>query len=455
MTIESLINKAEESQLAPLSDKQKEFIYTSYNKVNIAHGGVRGGKNFAIDLRLIAYMVNEPIGYTNSIFGFLAESKDVIERNVFEDLRMLIGENNIQYSSYTGSGSILGRRFQIFNYREKRSIKKLRGSTLSGLMITEAIFCPEDIFDESMRRCSKDNDKEDSLAKVFIDTNPGNQYHYLYKKYISSKLEHINSYHFTYRDNKSLSKSYIKFLLSLYPQGTLKNMRYVEGLWVAGEGIIYDCFIPATHIIKPEDVPYYKIQTYSIGIDHGSVNATCYIKIGWDGYNLYVFDEYYYDPIAKMKSKTNVSYTLALAAFLKGTQKPQIFIDPAADSFQVEVEESLDSLLKKLNIFTNGFFVEHAYNSFHEGVDVCNVLFAQNRLFISKDCVNLIEQISNLVWNIDLAVRTGDEKPLSGVNHATDAFRYGVVSFMKQLIGDLKNIYVEEDIDYNEKYKGF
>lgn len=453
MTIESLVQKVEETNLYPLSDKQKEFIFTSYNKVNIAQGGVRGGKNFAIDLRLISYFVNEPVGYNDSIFGFLAESKDVIERNVFEDLRMLIGENNIQYSSHTGSGAILGRRFQIFNYREKRSIKKLRGSTLSGLMITEAIFCPEEIFDEGLRRCSKDNQKEQSLAKVFIDTNPGNQYHYLYKKYIAAKLQYVNNYHFTYKDNLSLSQSYIDFLKTVYPEGTLKNMRYIQGLWVAGEGIIYDSFVPGKHVIKPEAVPYHRIQTYIVGIDHGSVNATCFIKLGWDGYNLYAFDEYYYDPVAENKSKTNTGYTLALAAFLKATRRPQVFIDPAADSFQVEVQESLASLMKKLNIFTNGFYIDHAYNSFHDGVDVCNVLFAKDRLFISEDCVNLIEQISNLLWNIDLAVKTGEEKPLSGVNHATDAFRYGVVSFMKNLIGDLKNIYIDEDIDYNIKYK--
>lgn len=459
MSLETIVNNLPKTvdagdRLSQLSPKQLHFIHNSYKRINIAHGGVGGGKNFAINLRLIPYFLREPIDRTEALFGFLGETKAVVERNVFSDLKMVIGESNFKFNHQSGSGTIFNKPFHVFDYQNKKSLVKLRGANLRGLMVTEAIFCPEKVWDEGIKRVRVDNEKEDSYAKIFADTNPGNQYHYLNKKFISIIHEQIFTEHFTYRDNLSLSQSFIKLLLSLYPKGTLKNSRYIEGQWVAGEGLVFDCFMPDRHVVKPGQIPYMKFQRTIIGIDYGTVNPTCFIKIGFDGLNFWVWDEYYYDSLAHMQQKTNKKYTIALAAFLKGSIYPFIYIDPSAQSLELEINETLEEIMHKLKIQTNGFMVDHAINDFHHGVDILNVLLSLDRIKISENCTNLIEQISGLVWDVEKAIKTGEELPVKGVpNHATDAWRYGIVSYMLNFIGDIQDIYIEAGINYNDKLK--
>jgi len=439
-------------KLAPLSDKQLSFIRYSNAPINIAHGGVRGGKNFAINIRLIRYFKEEPFGDPEALFGFIGATKATVKRNILNDLKKIVGPKNFKYNSQSGEGAIFGRVFQVFDYKDSKSVERLRGSTLGGAVITEASFCPEHIFDEVMFRLTDDE------ALLFCDTNPDNPYHWLFTKYINNQ-EQINAgivkvWHFTYLDNLSLGEGYAKKLLSLYKKGSLKYERFVMGRWVAGEGTIFDNFNTDKHVLEHSEMSLLssKMKIFLLSLDPGTVNAFAGLKIGVLNDNYYVLDEYYYDSQEKGKQKTEGEYCEDIAKFSKDTISPNLIIDPSRASFIFELKKNFRKALDKYSINLNNFTIKEAFNDVLSGIDICNSLFNQDKIFISDKCTNLLQQISNYVWDKKSALR-GIEQPLKVADHTCDAFRYGIATHYKTVnLPTIKNSIGSGRIDYSNDY---
>ena len=419
-------------KLAKPSAKQKDLIYNSNAKINIAYGGVRGGKNWSIDVRLVRYFLTELEG----LFAFIGETKSVIYRNVFIDLFEILGSDNYEYNKHNGSGYIFGKPFQVFDYSNVRSVRKLRGSTLGGAMITEVLFCPEDVLDETLKRMSITD------SKLFCDTNTGSPFHYINEKYIKNeKLKEsgiVKSFHFTYEDNNSLPADYVSSLLKLYPVGTLKHDRYIRGLWTIAEGLILDNFIPAKHVLDPGQIPEAFYQVI-IGIDYGIVNPTVFLKIGVINNKYYVYKEYYYSSKKKGKQKTDSNYATDLLVFTEDLNKQRIYIDPSAASLKLEIKNKFRTVGRVSGL-------KDANNNVSKGIDIVNNLLAEGKLYISSACVNVLSEISNYIWNRKHAEVTGLEKPIKDNDHAMDALRYALATHkFKSVTIDTEDYDTEED----------
>lgn len=418
-------------KLSPLSEKQLSFIRHSNAPINIAHGGVRGGKNFAINIRLVRYFKEEPYGDPDSLFGFIGATKATVKRNILSDLKKIVGSKNFKYNSQSGEGSIFGRPFQVFDYKDSKSVERLRGSTLGGAVITEATFCPEHIFDEVLFRLT------DGEALLFCDTNPDNPYHWLFTKYINNQdliqSGMVKTWHFTYKDNLSLDKSYSDKLLTVFKKGSLKYERSVLGRWVAGEGIIFDNFNTEKHVLPHSEINLLipKMKIYLMPLDPGTVNAFAGLQIGVLNDNYYILNEYYYDSQDKGKQKTESEYCEDIAKFSKDTIYPSLIIDPSRASFIAELKKNFKKALDKFGINIQ-YTIKQAYNDVLTGIDICNSLFNQDKIYISDKCINLLQQISNYVWD-KKALARGIEQPLKIADHTCDAFRYGIATHYKGL----------------------
>lgn len=430
--------------MAKLSDKQYKFIKQSSKKFNIAHGGVRGGKNYCINIRLLHYFLREPENQTSSLFAFLGKTKASIERNVLMDFSKIVktfDPKGFYYNENKGFGKIFNRPFQIFHYKDKTSMETFSGATAGGYLLNEACYASEDVLDECIRRSSIAG----SLG--FIDTNPSNPYHWLYKNYIANN-ELSNKYvsHFTYKDNLSLSPDYIDTLLSTHKPGSLKYRRMVMGEWVAGEGAIYDMFDPSVHVTSliPGSFP-----VYLSGIDYGTTNPFCNLKIGVLHYQdqeyYFVLDEYYYDYQETNKKKTDDQYLIDISFFNSDIHKPIFYVDPAAANFSEIINQKLGT--GKYDSIKN-FSCIPAYNDISYGIDIISILLNQKRLFISSKCVNLIRQMSNYSWDKRYMLK-GIDKPLKFDDHAVDALRYAIASHEKNKPESINNIYIETLKDYS------
>ncbi|HGZ2524757.1 TPA: PBSX family phage terminase large subunit, partial [Enterococcus faecalis] len=79
--------------------------------------------------------------------------------------------------------------------------------------------------------------------------------------------------HFTMEDNPSLSERVINRYKRMY-SGVFYD-RYIRGLWVLSEGIIFDNFDAETMVKEP---PQNVIASqYYVSIDYGTQNATVFL----------------------------------------------------------------------------------------------------------------------------------------------------------------------------------
>jgi len=233
--------------------------------------------------------------------------------------------------------------------------------------------------------------------------NPGAPTHHLAKRFglasgttAAPKCEAIST---CSADNWFLPADYLEDL------NTFKGValqRYVKGLWVAAEGLVYpallDCFCP--HVSPPKGTPIG-------GIDFGFRNPFCGLsgmiyKAASGKDVLYVYAERY-------QAATPIEHhAQALRApFGPGPAECVWFCDP-------EDPEAIREL-RKYDMDSR-----KAVNNITYGIDAVNGLAEDGRLFISDRCVKVREEAEVYCYS-DKNLK---EKPLAEFDHAMSALRY-------------------------------
>src|SRR5690606_5195797 len=114
---------------------------------------------------------------------------------------------------------------------------------------------------------------------------------------------------------------------------------YIDGLWVAAEGAIYDMFDPAIHVVGTlplgrDGKPAF--HEHWIGVDYGTTNPTVILplSLGIDN-TLYFHDEWRWDSRQKGRQMTDADYSRAYREHTAniGIAPRFTFVDPSAASF--------------------------------------------------------------------------------------------------------------------------
>lgn len=216
-------------------------------------------------------------------------------------------------------------------------------------------------------------------------------------------------------DNPYLSKKEINSLSKTMSKDTLESRRY--GHFNSSEGLVYTEFDISKHVIEPFDIPS-KWQD-CISIDPGLHNplACLFFAIDYDS-NVYVVDEYY-------KSGKDIDYH-ASKIFAKAKElnwkydsKGRIYglIDSAANQKTLSSIKSVTELFYDKGIIVNPCVEKTLF----AGIATVKDYLASNKLFIFKNCVNLIREIKSYWWG------KGDN-PIKKDDHALDALRYYLMS---------------------------
>ena len=109
--------------------------------------------------------------------------------------------------------------------------------------------------------------------------------------------------HFTMDDNLSLSASVKARYESLY-SGVFYD-RFIRGLWVVAEGLIYTMFNKDFHVVPDAPRPY---DRYYISIDYGTANPTSMGLWARAGGKWYRIREYYYNSRKVGRQLTDEEY---------------------------------------------------------------------------------------------------------------------------------------------------
>jgi PBSX family phage terminase large subunit len=379
------------------SKKQLDSILQSMARLNIWEGSVRSGKTIASIVRWLEYIKTGPQGD----LLMAGKTERTLKRNILDVIEDVVGTKNFKYNRGLGEVYIFGRKVYIAGANDERSESKIRGMTLAGAYGDELTLWPESFFKMLLSRLSVKG------AKLFGTTNPDSPYHWLKTEYIDNDNINIKVFHFEIEDNLSLDHEYVEELKKEYTG--LWYKRFIQGLWVLAEGVVYDMFDERKHVIV--EIP--ECDRYWVAIDYGTNNPTVFLLQGQKGNVFYTLKEYYYDSVKAGRQKTDAEYSKDLKEFIGNKHITNIVVDPSAASFIAQLRK-------------DGFFnVKKADNEVLDGIRYVSTLLSNNRYFIHESCKNLIKEKASYVWDIK-AQQKGEDKPLKQNDHASDAERYGL-----------------------------
>jgi PBSX family phage terminase large subunit len=401
----------------PLSRKQAVSIVEAVTTPQIAlwTGAVAAGKTVA---SLVAFLIAlarrpEPDSGLAVMAGWTLQS---IERNLLDPLRdeRVFGDIARQVHHTTGSGIavILGRTVHLIGASDSRAEARIRGATIALGYIDEAVLVPESFWVMMLSRLRTPN------SQLMASTNPANARHWLKTGYIDRAAEvGMRTWHFTLDDNPYLSAEFVARLKRQH-QG-LWYKRYILGLWIAAEGVVFDMFDPDRHVVDVLPVVKRWIGT---GVDVGTVNpfAAEVLGLGIDR-RLYIVAEWYWDSKARMKQLTDVQYSAKLREFFASVRHP------GSQLYGISPERLIRQVHNDRHLFDGGVNVTGADNAVLDGIRLVSSLLSTDRLRVHSSCRNLIDQKQSYSWDAAAAQR-GEDKPKKENDHAVDAERYVVAT---------------------------
>lgn len=203
------------------------------------------------------------------------------------------------------------------------------------------------------------------------------------------------------RENFFLSDAYLEMLDR--DKGSLWYRRFVEGLWVGADGLVYDRWDRAVHVRTRNE----KFARYVIGVDDGYTNPFVALLVGIDGDGrVHVLRECY-------------KPGLLVAARVEAVRETAG--DHAIES--VSVDPSSPDLIAELK--ARGLPVIGANNEVVPGINAVHGRMlvlpdGMPRLTVDPSCENLIREMETYQWKPN---KPKDE-PVKAHDHACDALRY-------------------------------
>lgn len=243
------------------TEKQKLDIKYGNHRWNVKSGATRSGKTYLdIDFKIVDRII-ERRG-KSGIAIICGKNYGTIERNVIIPLREVYGNliGSITNTSKNKSTHIMiaDEPVYLFGAGDISRIDTLRGSSVKYAYCDEVVSYNPLFFEMLKSRL----DKEYSICD--LTCNPDNPNHW-FKEFMDSDVDKW-ILHFTIDDNPFLPPVFVEQLKKEY-EGTVYYDRYILGLWVNAEGLIFLQFAnnKSKYIIHRAE----NIIKIDIGVDFG------------------------------------------------------------------------------------------------------------------------------------------------------------------------------------------
>nr|DAP21897.1 MAG TPA: large terminase [Caudoviricetes sp.] len=404
----------------PFSKKQKMILtwWTKKSAVKdkdgiIADGAIRSGKTISMCLSYVMWAMST---FDRKNLGMAGKTIGSFRRNVLFWLKLMLLSRGYRYKDHRADNMLEVTKkgktnyFYIFGGKDERSQDLIQGITLGGMFFDEVALMPESFVNQATGRCSEKG------SKFWFNCNPDGPYHWFKINWIDKlKEKNLVYLHFTMDDNLSLDETIKQRYRNMY-SGVFYS-RYILGLWVAAEGIIYDMFEQTKHVYN-KVIDFIFGENY-ISIDYGTQNATVFLlwQKGKDGV-WYCTKEFYYSGRDTKKQKTDKEFADELEEFIGETKIKRIIVDPSAASFIAELKQ-------------RGFQIKKANNDVLDGIRFTGSLLNEEKIAFSESCVNTLKEFSSYTWD-PKATDRGEDKPVKTNDHAMDAVRYFCYTILRK-----------------------
>jgi len=308
--------------------------------------------------------------------------------------------------------------FYIFGGKDESSYALIQGITLSGVLLDEVALMPKSFVDQALARTlSVEN------AKIWFTCNPESPEHWFHTDYILGQQPGIKRLHFLMEDNPIMTPEKIKRAEQMF--SGVFYQRYVLGLWVRAEGVIFRQFADDSegwlidNELNPDTIK--QIAYITFGVDFGeSTSHTVFVATGIlrRGAGIIALDE------RKLSSK-GISPDKIEREFIDFVQQvhkefPDIRLSYAFCDHPETIINGLNIALRKANIPISA--VMAAKEKINTRIYAQEKMLNLGLLKIRRKCTKLVFSLQNQTWDEKHTDQRLDENP--DINDIADAFEY-------------------------------
>lgn len=416
--------------ISPKQAKILAFPYSKYDAL-ICDGAVRSGKTSIMMWAFVRWAMEN---FSGQRFGVCGRTVDSCTKNIIVPFTaMSLAKERYIIRWRCGDKVMEVRRgavtnyFEVFGGKDEASYTLIQGRTLAGVLLDEVVLMPRSFVEQALARCSVDG------ARLWFSCNPGSPHHWFYQEWIKRSRERNALYlHFEMTDNPGLSKRTLERYENMYA-GIFYD-RYVRGLWVAAEGIVYKDFANDTEKYLIGDPLEWAKQNgtsfsiISIGVDFGGTkSATKFQATGiTKDFRVVALEEEY----IKNEEIDPNALNRRFATFCQLITSKYGYSQTRADSAETVLIRGLDHTAQKMHLGTQ---VKNAMKlQITDRIRLVVLLMKQGRFKVSRNCPHLIDAMQTAIYDPD---KFEDERLDDGTSDidSLDAFEYSIEPYYKDL----------------------
>lgn len=400
-----------------ISEKQQKIMAFPYSKYDalICDGAVRSGKTSIMMWSFVRWAMES---FNGQRFGVCGRTVDSCTKNIIVPFTAMgLAKEKYMIRWRRGDKVMEVRRgavtnyFEVFGGKDEASYTLIQGRTLAGVLLDEVVLMPRSFVEQALTRCSVDG------VKLWFSCNPGSPQHWFYTEWIQRHEARNTLYlHFEMTDNPGLSQKTLERYQAMF-SGVFYD-RYIRGLWVLAEGLIYPMFGEGCLVDNPPQG-----GRYYISCDYGTLNPFSAGLWCWDGKTATRVAEYYYSGRQEQRHKTDEDYYTALEQLAGDKPVQAVIVDPSAASF-IEV-------IRRHKRFP----VRKAKNDVLAGINTTARFLQDGTIKIHRSCSACIREFGLYRWD----EKTETDRPVKENDHAMDDIRYFAYTVLRQKAG--KTVY--------------
>jgi phage terminase large subunit len=356
--------------------------------------------------------------------GLVTFKRDVVRDFIDHEVRWYGGSGSEPAAFRYSNGSVI-----IIGGMDKAS--KVLSTEYDVIYVQEATELAEDDWETLTTRL---RNGMAPIQQIIADCNPQEPTHWLKQRADAGTTRMLASHHtenpLLYDDEGKITARGRGYMATLENLSGVRRLRLLQGMWAAAEGVIYEEWNPAIHLVAPFDVPDNWARWWSI--DFGYTNP--FVWQNWaenpDGI-LFLTQEIY-------RTNTIVQDHAREIAFLtQGQRQPQVIItDHDPDGQQ--------TLQRELGVVTRGALGHNApvsaYKKVKEGIEAVKVRLRGERLHLFQGSVSrrdpdlvdrhkptcTADEMPGYIWAEQVTPGHPKDEPLKENDHGCDAMRYMV-----------------------------
>lgn len=288
--------------------------------------------------------------------------------------------------------------------------ERFQGASLDYIWFDEEP--PEDIYQECLMRTL---DRAGSC--IWATMTPLKGKTWVYDKIYLSHNASVSYSFMSWEDNPYLLPAEIKKMQASLSADVLESRKY--GRFMEGTGLVFAEFCETENVIEPFEIP--RIWCTCVSIDPGFTNPCAVLWLAVDNDdNIYVVADY---SVAEKQVDYHAREILKISDNL-GFQKDShgylpAIIDSAALSHTLGNPGSVAEQFVKHGIRVDARVEKGIISGIMKIKSLLKNVDGYRKLFIFKNCVNLIREIKDYWWG-------NNERPVKSDDHCIDALRYFV-----------------------------